>query len=289
VKPTPYAYHAPDSLEEALAVRAELGGDSALLAGGQSLIPLLNLRLAAPAAVIDLGKVAELRGIRPADGWISVGAMTRQRELECSEIVLRKAPVIAESLAHVGHVTIRNRGTVGGSIAHADPAAELPAVALLLDAELVALSVRGERLIPARDFFCGVFTTALKSDELLVEVRLPEPPTGSRSAFVEIARQKGAFALAGAGALVTIDSDGTIVEARLAFIAAGATAVRAAAAEEALRGLRASEQAFREVAEVAASDLEPMSDIHGTAHYRRRIAAVAARRALVAATMVASA
>jgi CO/xanthine dehydrogenase FAD-binding subunit len=271
-----------------LALRAEYADDAVALAGGQSLIPLLNLRLAFPEAVIDLSRVQELRGIRPDNGTIGVGAMTRQRELERSDLVCSRMPVVAEALRHVGHVTIRNRGTVGGSIAHADPAAELPAVALLLEAELVVRSIRGERHIAAADFFRGVFTTALEPDELLVEIRFRDPPAGSRSAFVEVARRKGDFALAGAGAILTLDGGGRIADARLAFIAGGPTAARARAAEEALRGAEPSEDAFREVAERAVSDLEPPSDLHGDSAYRRRVAAVVARRALLAATTATS-
>ena len=200
VKPPPFDYLAPSSLDEALAFRAEHGGDGTVLAGGQSLMPLLNLRMAYPATVIDLGHVEELAGIHSVDGGVAIRAMTRQRDAERSDLALERCPLLVQALRHVGHVTIRNRGTVGGSLAHADPAAELPAVALALGAQLVARSVRGERTIAADDFFLGFLTTALEPDELLVEVRFPSVGGAGRvgSSFLEIARRHGDFALVGA-------------------------------------------------------------------------------------------
>src|SRR4051794_34571709 len=177
LKPPPFEYLAPTTLDEAVALRAEHADDCVLLAGGQSLMPLLNLRLARPAAVIDLGRVAELAGIRELDGGLAIGAMTRQRTAELSTLVGERCPLLVQALRYVAHVTIRNRGTIGGSLAHADGAAELPAVALALGAELVARSTRGERAIAARDFFQGFFTTSLEPDELLTEVRFPAPET----------------------------------------------------------------------------------------------------------------
>jgi aerobic carbon-monoxide dehydrogenase medium subunit len=280
VKPPRFEYAAPSSLDEALALKAEHGGDAVVLAGGQSLVPLLNLRMAFPEIVIDLGRVAELSGIRQLNGDVAVGAMTRQRELERSELVAERCLLATRAVAHVGHVTIRNRGTVGGSIAHADPAAELPAVALAADAELVARSTRGERTIPAGEFFRGVFSTALEPDELLVEVRFPGAPPSTGAGFVELARRHGDFALVGVGASVTRDGDGSIADARLVFIGVGATPMRASEAEAMLRGQSPEPALLADAARHAAERLDPGSDAHASGAYRRRVAATLAERAL---------
>ena len=279
MKAAPFAYYTPDSLDEALALRAEHADDSAVLAGGQSLVPLLNLRLALPAAVIDLGAVGELTGIRTERGGVTVGSMTRQRALEHSSDVAERFPLVRQALGHVGHPAIRNRGTFGGSLAHADPAAELPAVALLLDAQLVAQSVRGRRTIAAEEFFRGYLSTALEPDELLVEISLPAAPSGAAYGFAETARRHGDFALAGAAVLVQLDGDGVIADARVAFFGADARPVRPRAVERGLVGRRPDEATFREAAEAAAAELEPTSDGHASAAYRKRVAAVMARRA----------
>jgi aerobic carbon-monoxide dehydrogenase medium subunit len=279
MKPPPFEYFAPTSLDEALTLRSQYAGDSALLAGGQSLMPMLNLRLARPGVLIDLGHVPELAGIRESDGGVAIGAMTRQREAERSELLGERAPLVGRALRHVGHPTIRNRGTVGGSITHADPAAELPAVALALDGEFVVRSIRGERTIAANDFFVGVFTTALEPDELLVDLRLPDGRPGG-SAFVEVTRRHGDFALVGVAAVLERDGDGPIANARIAFIGVGGTAVRAPEAEELLRGADSGDEAFVEAAERAAEGLDPQTDLHASGSYRRRVAGALARRAL---------
>jgi CO/xanthine dehydrogenase FAD-binding subunit len=281
MKPPAFEYFAPSSLDEALALRAEHGSDSAVLAGGQSLMPLLNLRLTFPTVVIDLGRVEELAGIRPANGGIAVGAMTRQRQAERSDMIRERSPLVIQAVRQIGHPTIRNRGTIGGSLAHADPAAELPAAALALGAELVARSTRGERTIPAHDFFQGFLTTALEPHELLVEVRFPEARGGS--SFQEVTRRHGDFALVGVAAIVMLDGE-TIRDARLALMGVGPKPVRASEAEAMLMGARPSGALFAEAAEKAAARLEPSSDLHATADYRRRVAAVLARRALAEAT-----
>lgn len=285
MKPPPFEYLAPTSLDEALAVRAQHAESSAVLAGGQSLVPMLNLRIASPEVVLDLGRIPELSGISEWDGGVAFGAMTRQRAAERSDLVTRRAPLIARALEHVGHVTTRNRGTIGGSIAHADPAAELPAAALALDAQLVARSSgRGERTIAAADFFKGVFTTALSPDELLVAVRVPALPERSGVAFVELARRHRDFSMAGAAAAMSLDADGAIADVRLVFIGVGAEPARAAEAEAALRGERPHVDALRDAAEQAVLGLNPRSDVHASGGYRRRLAAVLARRALEQAT-----
>jgi carbon-monoxide dehydrogenase medium subunit len=280
MKPPAFEYLAPSSLDEALSLRARYGSDSVLLAGGQSLVPLLNLRLTHPSVVIDLGRVTELAGIRPLDGDVAIGAMTRQRSVERSELVAERSPLLVKGVRQMGHPTIRNRGTVGGSLAHADPAAELPAVVLALDGELVARSARGERTIPAADFFQGFLTTALAPDELLVEVRLPLQSGGS--SLKEVTRRHGDFALAGAAAAVTVEG-GRISDARVALMGVGQQPIRATAAEAVLRGAEPGDAAFREAARRAAAGLQPASDVHATATYRRRVAEALVRRALLEA------
>jgi len=284
VKPPAFRYLAPHTLEEALALRAEHAGDSAVLAGGQSLMPLLNLRMAFPGTLIDVGRVSELAGIREWDGGVAIGAMTRQRAAERSKLIGERAPLVAKALPSIGHPAIRNRGTIGGSIAHADPAAELPAVALALDAELVAASSSGERTIPASDFFAGYLTTSLAPDELLVEIRLPSLPDGHGSAFVELARRHGDFALVGVGAAVALDAAGAIADARLVFIGVGGAPVRAHEAEALLRGATPTDEVYAEAAERARDEIDPGSDSHASGAYRRRIAGVLAQRALREAT-----
>ena len=284
MKPPAFDYAVPETLEEALALRAEHAGDCAVLAGGQSLMPLLNLRMAFPGTLIDVGRIGELQGIREWDGGVAIGAMTRQRAAERSQVVAERTPLMTRALPNIGHVTIRNRGTVGGSIAHADPAAELPAVALALDAQLVARSATAERTIPAGEFFAGYLTTALEPDELLVEVRLPGLAAGHGSAFVELARRHGDFALVGVGAAVALEPSGAIADVRLVFIGVGGVPVRAREAEALLKGALPTDETYAEAAERAKTEIDPGSDAHASAAYRRRVAGVLAQRALREAT-----
>jgi carbon-monoxide dehydrogenase medium subunit len=288
MKPAPFTYFAPESLDEALALRAEHAGDCVVLSGGQSLVPILSLRLAQPAVVIDVNRIPGLDGIAERNGGISIGARTRQRQAERSSLVAERAPLLAKALPLIAHPAIRNRGTVGGSIAHADPAAELPAVALALDAELVATSkARGERSIPASEFFYGFLSTALESDELLTEIRVEAPRPGTGVAFQEVARNHGAFALVGAGAQVTV-ADGNVTDARIVVIGAGGTAIRPRVAESALVGQPATPASFAEAAAASVGDLDPVSDVHASADYRRRVAQVLVRRVLTEAAEVAA-
>ncbi len=283
MKPARFDYHRPDSLEEALELRSTLSDDSVVLAGGQSLVPLLSMRLAMPSAVIDLGRIDGLAGIRSENGHLAIGAMTRQRQVEQSELVREQCPLLPKALAHVAHPTVRNRGTIGGSIAHADGAAELPVVAIALDVELVARSVRGERVIAAKDFFLGVFTTALEPDELLVEIRFPTALRHAGSAFVEMARRDGDFALVGVAALVALADDASIASSRLVFMGVGSVPVRAVEAEGMLAGAVPEASVLADAARYAAERLEPASDIHATSSYRSRVAAALGGRALAAA------
>jgi carbon-monoxide dehydrogenase medium subunit len=283
VKPAPFEYHAPETLEEALALRALTAGDSAVLAGGQSLIPILSLRLAAPSALVDIGNLSELSGIAVAGRQLSIGAATRQRTAERSAEVRRACALLSLALPWIGHPSTRNRGTVGGALAHADPAGELPAVALALEAELVVRGKSGHRIVAAADFFHGFMRTAVSEDELLVEVRFPLDPSKSGSSFLEVARRHGDFALVGVACSAQLDPQGRIARARIAFAGVGGTPVRALEAEQLLAGQEPRPELLREAAAVASAATEPHSDLHASADYRRHVAKVLARRALTEA------
>ena len=290
MKPPPFDYTRPRSLDEALAALAAHGADARPLAGGQSLIPMLSLRLARPSLLVDLSFIPGLASVQAENGTTVLGAMVRQRALERDAQVAQRLPVLAEATRLVGHPPIRNRGTVGGSLAHADPSAEYPALALALDAELVARSASGERVIPARDFFVDLFTTALAPGELLTAVRIPVPPPGTGWSIQEIARRHGDFALAGATVLLRKASDGTCEHAAIALFGVATRPLRASAAEQALAGRPLTSEAIREAASLAAGAIdEPLSDVHGSAAYRRRMAEVVARRALEEASRRAAA
>jgi carbon-monoxide dehydrogenase medium subunit len=283
LKPPPFTYYSPDSLDEALDLLGQHGDDAKVLAGGQSLVPLLALRLARPAVIVDLGWVPGLTGISTADGEVRFGAMTREREAERSELVRERLPLLAEALPLIGHVAIRTRGTIGGSLAHADPAAELPAVALALDAQLTVQSAaRGPRTIAAADFFEGFLSTTLEPDEVLVHVSFPTAQRGTGASFKEAARRHGDFAIVGAGTSVTIN-DGMVTDARVALIGVGGTALRRTEAESRLRGTSGNSDDIAAAAAAAAADLEPPSDLHGTSAYRRHVAQVMVTRALTEA------
>jgi carbon-monoxide dehydrogenase medium subunit len=285
VKPAPFTYHRPESSDDVFDIfdSVEDIDDVKVIAGGQSLIPLMALRLAQPAHLIDInGLAGDLGSIEPAPGTLRIGALARQRVVEHSPAVAQQCPLLAEALTHVAHPAIRNRGTIGGSLAHADPAAELPAVVLALDAELTVRGRDGTRRIPARNFFQGLMTTALEPDEILQWIDIPALPAGSGTAFVEVSRRQGDFAMVGAAAAVTVEGE-RIVDARLALAGVAGTAVRATAVEEALRGEHAEPRALREAAALAAAGLDPPADPHASSSYRRHVAAVTAARALVIA------
>ncbi|HZV51385.1 MAG TPA: xanthine dehydrogenase family protein subunit M [Candidatus Dormibacteraeota bacterium] len=282
MKPVAFDLRQPGTVDEAVELLTG-DGEVKVLAGGQSLVPLLNFRLARPELLVDINRISELQYVREEAGGLAVGALTRQRALERSEPVARLAPLVAEALPLVAHVPIRNRGTLGGSLAHADAAAELCAVALALDAVLVAVSRRGRREIPAAEFFLGPFTTALEPDELLIEVRFPRLPASTGWAFEEVARRKGDFAMVGVAVVLGVGADGSVVQARLAYASMGPTPLRAGRAEAALTGRTAGPEAFAEAAELAISELEPTDDIHADREYRLHVARVLTRRALARA------
>ena len=248
------------------------------MAGGQSLVPMMNFRLVRPSHLVDLNGVGELRYIRLDGRTLRIGAMTRQRELERSGLVSEGWPLLAAATSHIGHVQIRTRGTVGGSLAHAYPSAELPLVMTVLDATIVLRSTRAQRSVLAQDFFLGYMDTALEPDELLVEVRVPPMPDESGWAFEEVSRRHGDFALMGVAGLVCLDARGCIREARLGFTEA--KPLRPAAVEAVLKGAPPEDSLFREAATLAAKELDPDSDIHASAKYRRQVAEVLARRVL---------
>ena len=285
MKPAPFQYYAPATLEEALAHLAEHGWDAKALAGGQSLLPLMNFRLAQPSVIVDLNNVSELFFIRAGDdGGLRLGAMTRQSQVEHDPLVAERSPLVHEAMPRIAFPQIRSRGTIGGSIAHADPAAELAAVSLALDGRFRLRSQARERWVPAHEFFIGLFTTVLEPDELLAEVALPALPPRSGCSFLEITRRHHDFAMAGVAAVVTLDRRGRCEQARLVFLAVGDGPMDARQGAAMLRGQRPTPQAIAAAAETAASaDIDPGNDIHASAEYRRHLAQVLARRALTQA------
>lgn len=280
MKPPPFDYLAPSSLEEALAFLERWGEEAKPLAGGQSLVPLLNFRLVRPRCLIDLNPLTELAYIREQGGELVIGSMTRHHQVEGDDLVRRCCPLLSEAIALVGHAQVRHRGTLGGSLCHADPAAELLAVVSLLEGKLRLVGPGGERWLGPQEFFAGYLTTALRPTELLVEVRLPRFLPGSGWAFVELSRKRGDFALVAAAALLTLDGDGICRQARLALAGVGPTPVRSQAVEELLSGQRLEGRLLTEAAGLARQGCEPESDLHASASYRRELVQVLAGRAL---------
>ena len=284
MKPPPFAYAAPDTVEEAVGLLTEhADAEPRVLAGGQSLIPLMNFRLAKPGYLVDLRNVAGLSGIRRDGDVLVIGAMTRMAEVERSPEVAVAAPLVTEAVGLVAHAPVRNSGTVGGSLAHADPAAELPAVALALDADLVAAGPGGTRVIPAAEFFTGPYSTALAADEILTEIRLPVWPGGH--AFTEFSRVHANFAVVAVAALVELDGNGDgggdrIRHAALALAGVAPTPVRATAAERALAGAPADAATIRAAADAAATSLSPAGDLHASPETRRGLARTYLRRGI---------
>ena len=279
MKPPLFEYHAPASVEEAVGLLAEHGDEAKVLAGGQSLIPLLSLRLARPAHLVDVNGLGELGSITNGNG-LELGALVRHRTAERSADVAKASPMVSAALRFVGHAVIRNRGTIGGSIAHADPAAELPTVLVALGGDVAAQSGRGTRTIAAADMFEGFLTTALAPDELVTAVRFPQWPSSTGWSFQEFSRRSGDFAIVGVATVLRLDGSGAVSEARLAFSGVGGTPVRAEAAEAALVGGTPSPELWRSAGETAAAGLDPPDDLHGTAAYRRHLASVLAARSL---------
>lgn len=280
MKPAPFDYQAPRSLPGALRALADYGADAKVLAGGQSLVPLMNFRLARPACLVDLNGVDVLAGIEQVDGRVEIGTMTRQRDVEQSEALRRSLPLLAEAVGFIGHPAIRNRGTFGGSLAHADPAAELPVVAVALDAQMILERTGSQRIVPAEQFFVDYLATALEPDEVLTRVILPVPGAGTGWSFLEIARRHGDFALVAVAAQLGLDEVGRVASARIALGGVGPRPVRASSTERALMGEEPGEHLFRAAGVAAAAELEPDEDLHASADYRRHLAEVLVRRAL---------
>jgi carbon-monoxide dehydrogenase medium subunit len=284
VKPAPFDYLSPTSVTETLTLLREHGDDAKVLAGGQSLVPMLNFRLARPEQLVDINHVRELDGIAVDEGTLRIGAMTRQRALETHPSTVDGAwGLLREAVRHVGHLHIRTRGTVGGSLAHADPAAELPAAVSALGAALVVRSASGSREVAPDDFFEGFFTTSLDADELLTEIRVPAWPAGSRASFLEVSRRRGDFAQVAVGAVVSL-ADGRVTRAGVAVAGAATSTVQAHSIVDGLVGREPDARTIAELAGDFAADLDPPPDTHGPAEYRRHLARHLLVRALSEAT-----
>jgi CO/xanthine dehydrogenase FAD-binding subunit len=280
MKPPAFDYFVPDSLSEALTLLAEHGSDAKPLAGGQSLVPAMNFRVSQPAALIDLNRLAELDGLREVDGELRVGAMTRQRRVERDPLVSRLAPLLHETMPYIAHPQIRNRGTIGGSLVHADPAAELPVIATALNARFRAQSAAGERWLPAKEFFQGMFTTALQPDELLVEIAFPTLPANAGWSFMEFARRHGDYALMGVATWVVLNEQGVCREARLVYLNAGDGPVDAKQVAQALKGQTISDDSIEAAVSIVDQEIMPVGNVHCTPEYQRHLARVLTRRAL---------
>lgn len=286
MKPPRFAYHAPESVDEAVALLARYGGDARVLAGGQSLVPMLNFRLVAPAALVDLRRIASLAYVGEDGAHVAIGSMTRQRAAERSPAVASRLPLMREALRWVGHLPTRSRGTVGGSIAHADPSAELPAVFLALDGEAVAVGPAGRRTIAAADFFQSFFTTALAPTEVLTEVRFAAMPPGAGHAVEEFARRKGDFAIVGIAAVVA-RAAGRAAHVRLVAFGASGTPVRLSGAEAALAAGPLDRAALARAADAARGEVDPVADNNASADYRRHLVGVLVERAAARAAGIA--
>ena len=282
MKPAPFDYIAATSVDMAAAALADGGDDAKIIAGGQSLVPLLNFRLLRPSILIDINRIESLAFISETATDIRVGALTRHYQLETSPVIARHLPVLSCAMTHVAHLAIRNRGTIGGSLAHGDPAAELPMMALLLDAELHIGSVSGARITAARDFFLEALTVDLNAGEIVTEIALPKLPPQTGWGFAEVSRRRGDFALAAAAATLAVAA-GAIVEARIALSGIGRTAVRAATAESLLVGHALEPPLVSQAIEAVRAAIEPDTDLHASADYRRHLAGVLTGRALAAA------
>jgi len=282
--PSAFEYHSPTSLDEAISLLGSLGDDAKLLAGGHSLIPLMKLRLAAPSHLIDLGRVPNLSYIREDGGYIAIGALTTHCTVASSELLRRRCAVVAEAAASIGDVQVRNCGTIGGSLAHADPGADQPGVALALKAELVARGPKGTRTIPASEFFTDLLTTALAADEVLTEIRIPVLPERTGSIYLKMANQASGYALVGISAIVTLEDGGSnVADVRVGISGVGETPSRATATEQALKGHEATPENIKSAAQQANTGVEPLGDIHASAEFRSHLVRVYAERALNAA------
>ena len=282
MKPATFEYVVADSVRKAVTALSEAGGEAKILAGGQSLVPMLNFRLVRPAVLVDINRIPDLAFIEETANTIRVGALTRHHQLETSPLVARHLPVLASAMTHVAHLAIRNRGTIGGSLSHADPAAELPMMALLLNAKLHVVSSSGERTVVASDFFRDALTVDLAEDEMVTEIHFPKLPPGTGWGFEEVARRAGDFALAAVAVTATV-SDGKVAEARIALTGVGPTPVRAQKAEALLRGAAVDTKLIGHAIEAVRALISPDTDLHASSDYRRHLAGVLTGRAVSAA------
>lgn len=281
MKPAPFEYHVPDSLDQALELLHEHADAAKILAGGQSLVPAMNFRVVQPAMLIDLNRVEELGFVREDDSSVHIGAMTRERTLEFDARIAKKIPLLNEAAPNIAHPQIRNRGTIGGSLVNADPAAELPVLMLALEARLKARSVSGERWIEAKDFFVGMFTTALELDEILVEIEVPFMPARTGWSFMEVAPRAGDYALMGVAACVTLDENGTCQRAKLVYLNAGDGPVDAIDAGGSLVGQRLNDELFASAAITASEkEINPFGNVHTSIDFQRHLAKVLTQKAL---------
>jgi CO/xanthine dehydrogenase FAD-binding subunit len=281
MKPAPFKYIAAASLDQALTLKAEFGDEARFLAGGQSLVPMLNFRVAQPKMLIDLNLLSQLSGIVCENSAsLRIGALTRYRALERDQQIAQTAPLVREALPHIAHPQIRNRGTLGGNLAHADPASELPAIVVALGGRLRAQSIRGERLIEARDFFLAPLTTALQADEMLVEVQLPAPAKRSGSCFMEVARRRGDFALMGAAVVLTLGVFGRCNDVRIVLCGAGDTPTDVSSAASGVIGHSVDAEGIDHIAASVQKSIDPPGNVHASKAFQRHLAGVLVKRSL---------
>ena len=281
--PASFSYSSPTSLDDALAVLAEHGEDAKLLAGGHSLLPLMKLRFAQPRYLVDLRRIADLSGIDRSAGELKIGAMTTYAALAASDLVRTLVPMLADAAAHIGDPQVRNRGTIGGSLAHADPAADLPTVMLAAEARMAVVGRRGRRVVPAHEFFVGMLTTALAPDEVLAEILIPLADAREGSAYAKCPHPASRFALVGVAASIRLAANGTVERARIAVGGMGPMAVRVAGAEAALMGRMPTADVRHAAAALVAAAVDPQEDLQGTVAYKRNLALVYGERALASA------
>ena len=278
--PAAFEYHTPGSIKEATALLARLGDDAKVLAGGQSLIPLMKLRLSSPRHVVDINGIGGLDGVREADGFLRIGALTRESDLEESEVVRTRYPLLHDTCKVIADPLVRNLATVGGNLAHADPANDHPATMLALGAEVVAVGTKGERTIPITAFFTGPFATALRPDEILVEIRIPTPPARSGGAYLKLERKVGDFATAAVAVHIVLSAGGTCDQVGIGLTNVGLTPIKAIQAEAALKGKRPDAATIKQAAELAAAAAQPSDDLRGSAEYKKDLVRVLTARAL---------
>jgi len=284
MKPAKFEYFDPRSIQEVVALMEKYGEEASILAGGQSLVPLMNMRLARPSYIIDMGKIPELSYIKQKeDGGLAIGAMTTHREIEKSELIRATHPILSQAASLIGHPQVRNRGTIGGSLCHADPAAEFPTTILALEGELKALGPNGERTIKAMDFFLGYLTTSLQRQEILTEISIPPWPSGTGWAFLELSRRSGDMAIVGIALLIVLTEAGICERVNIALAGVGPTPIKAWKAEEELRGKTIDDASIEKAAQKASEEVEPASDVHASSEYRKEMVRVFTKRALTEA------